>query len=264
MKTTIGQVIESLLEPAPLAKPTVDALRFGSAQAEVTGIVVVFLATQAAIEQASALGANLIISHEGAFYRHREEDRRFHDDPVIREKLELIDQTGIAIYRFHDQIHRYHPDGITFGLIKALEWESYVEVHSPAASVVQIPPATLEQTAQYVKAKLHIPYVRVVGDFAMPCTRVGLLAGYRGGGDLAIPLMNEFNLDLIMVGEGPEWETPEYVRDAVHQGRNKALIALGHAESEEPGMEDVAARLRERFPGIPVYFIREKPLFQIV
>lgn len=266
MKITIGQVIDRLLEPAPLTEPTVDLLRFGSAHAEVRGIAVVFLATQAVIEQAAALGANLIISHEGTFYHHREDAQwiQDEDDPVIREKCELINQTGITIYRFHDHIHLYEPDGIMLGLVRELDWASYVEEHLPAATVLQIPSMTLERTAQYVKEKLQIPYVRVVGDIQMLCTRVGLLAGYRGGAALALPLMKDYNLDLVIAGEGPEWETPEYVRDANHQGKNKAFLALGHAESEEPGMKDLAERLRELFPGIPVHFIREKPLFRIV
>lgn len=70
---TIGQVIEQLSGRAPQKEPTVDALRYGSAQTIVTGIVVVFVATQAGIEQAAALGANMIISHEGTFYRHLED-----------------------------------------------------------------------------------------------------------------------------------------------------------------------------------------------
>lgn len=264
MKLTIGQVIERLLEPAPHVEATVDSLRSGSAQTEVTGIVVVFMATQAVLERAAALGANLIISHESMFYCHREDAPWLQDDPVVREKHERIQQTGMTIFRFHDHIHKYMPDAITAGLIKELGWESYVEAHEPAAAVVQIPPMTLEHTARYLKERLRIPYVRVVGNPDMPCSRIGLLAGYRGGAGLAIPLINAYNLDLVIAGEGPEWETPEYIRDAGHQDRNLAYIALGHAESEEPGMKHLAEWLRDQYPGIPVHYVRETPLFRIV
>lgn len=264
MTITIGQVMDRLLEQTPLIEPTVDSLRAGSAQKEVKGIVVVFMATQAVIERAESLGANLIITHEGTFYRHQENMQGAQDDPVIYEKYNLIDRSGIAIYRYHDHIHRSKPDGITLGLINALGWSPYVEEHLPAATVVQIPCMTLERTAQYLKEKLQIAFVRVVGEREMPCSRIGLLAGYRGGAALALPLLKDYNLDLIIAGEGPEWETPEYVRDAVHQGRNKAFIALGHAESEEPGMKELAERLREQFPALPVHFIREKPLFFVM
>ncbi len=69
---------------------------------------------------------------------------------------------------------------------------------------------------------------------------------------------------MAITGEGPEWETPEYVRDALAQGKKRALIALGHGESEQPGMKYLAAILRERFPGLAVHFIPERSVFQIL
>jgi putative NIF3 family GTP cyclohydrolase 1 type 2 len=91
-----------------------------------------------------------------------------------------------------------------------------------------------------------------------------VLVGYRGGGALAIPLYEQDSLDLVIAGEGPEWETPEYIRDAVHQGRSRALIMLGHAESEAPGMKYIAERLSVQLPGVPVHFVKEQPVFHIV
>ncbi|AHA58143.1 hypothetical protein M493_09737 [Geobacillus genomosp. 3] len=77
-------------------------------------------------------------------------------------------------------------------------------------------------------------------------------------------MFEQEHLDAIIYGEGPEWETPGYVRDAVHQGRRKALIVLGHAESEEPGMRYLAEWLGLQFPDVPIHFIQETPLFQVV
>jgi len=90
------------------------------------------------------------------------------------------------------------------------------------------------------------------------------MAGYRGGGTHAIPLIEKHRLDLVLCGEGPEWETPEYVRDAVRQVRSKALITLGHAESEAAGMKLLADRLQARYPGLPVRYIAEEPIFRIL
>ncbi|MNI86316.1 NIF3 (NGG1p interacting factor 3) [compost metagenome] len=115
-----------------------------------------------------------------------------------------------------------------------------------------------------MKMQLRIPYVRVAGNLSATCTRVGILVGYRGGGPMTIPLYEQDQLDLIIAGEGPEWETPEYVKDAVQQGRSKALIMLGHAESESPGMELLARRLAEQFPGMPVHFVKDRPVYQVI
>jgi putative NIF3 family GTP cyclohydrolase 1 type 2 len=79
-----------------------------------------------------------------------------------------------------------------------------------------------------------------------------------------IPLFEKHQLDLVIYGEGPEWETPEYVRDSNIQGKEKALIILGHAESEEPGMNHLATKMTEMFPNTPIHFIKNKPMFKMM
>jgi putative NIF3 family GTP cyclohydrolase 1 type 2 len=264
MTVTIQDVLDKLMEPVDRLEATVDTLKSGSPYTEVKGIATTFMATHRVLEQAVAMGANLLITHEGTFYSHLDRTESLERDPVYREKRRLIDESGIAIYRFHDYWHRYQPDGITAGLVQALGWQSYVEENKPASTILTIPAMTVREIAEYAKRKLAIPYVRAVGDLSMTCTRIGLLVGYRGGGALAIPLFEDEKLDLIISGEGPEWETPEYVRDAVYQGKQKALIVLGHAESEEPGMKYLAERLKMMFPSIPVSFIPSKQPLQVI
>lgn len=264
MTITIREILESLAGPEEHIETTVDTLKSGDPNAEVKGIVTAFMATQHVVERAIAMGANLLITHEGAFYSHHERTDTLKDDPVYREKLRLIEDSGIAIYRCHDYWHRYEPDGIMTGLVHALEWQLHVDEQQPAAAILTIPAMTVIEVAEYVKRKLGISYVRVAGDSSLTCRKVGILVGYRGGGTTAIPLFVNANLDLIIAGEGPEWETPEYVRDAVHQGRNRALIMLGHAESEEPGMQYLAELLAVKYSMIPVHFIADKPIYEIL
>ncbi|MDQ0191675.1 Nif3-like dinuclear metal center hexameric protein [Paenibacillus wynnii] len=264
MTTLINDVLIKLMEPVGPLATTVDGLISGDLSSEVKGIITAFMATQDVIEQAIALGANLLITHEGTFYSHQDIKDTLLDDPVYQVKQKLIDESGIAIYRFHDHMHRYQPDGIMAGLIKELGWEPYVNEHQPAATMVTIPAMTVKEIGEYIKQKLGISFVRIIGDLSMTCTHIGLLAGYRGGGTLCIPLFEKENLDLIISGEGPEWETPEYVRDAYHQGKQKALIILGHAQSEEPGMKHLAKYLEASFPMIPVHFVSGKHSFHLV
>lgn len=262
MTIIIQDILNQLMEPIGRLEVTVDTLKSGDPLAEVKGIATTFMATHHVIQQAIDMGVNLLITHEGTFYNHHDHIESLSNDPVYREKQKLIDESGIAIFRFHDYWHRYLPDGIMAGLIQALGWQSYVTENKPASSILTIPAMTVKEIAEYAKSKLGISFVRVAGDVSMTCSRVGLLAGYRGGGAMAIPLFENEQLDLIISGEGPEWETPEYVRDAVYQGRKKALIVLGHAESEEPGMEYLADRIQAMFPSIPVHFLKEKQVFQ--
>ncbi|MDR6550040.1 Nif3-like dinuclear metal center hexameric protein [Paenibacillus qinlingensis] len=263
MRVQIQTVIESLIAPVGRLDQTVDTLKFGHPDTEVTGIVTAFMPTQYVIEQAKARGANLIVAHEGAFFSHHDDTAFLHKDPIYEEKRQVLEASGIALFRFHDYYHRYKPDGVTEGLIQSLNWLSFVKEHHAASSVLHIPTETVSGLVEHVKKCLDIPYVRVVGELGLECSKIGLLAGYRGGAQNVLPLFAKEQLDLVIYGEGPEWETPEYVRDAVYQGKHKALIVLGHAESEEPGMKLLADRLTSRYPDIPVHYIKERPIFQI-
>lgn len=262
--TTIRTILEDLMGTEEQIDGTVETLKPGNPETEITGIVTAFCATQYVVERAIAIGANLLITHEGVFYSHHETSKWLEDDPVYRAKMSLIKRSEMAIFRYHDYWHRHKPDGIMVGLLRELEWSAYVDEQQPAATILTIPAMTVSEAAQYIKRKLGISYVRVAGDLSRTCRYVGILVGYRGGGTMAIPLFNQHNLDLIIAGEGPEWETLEYARDAVHQGRSKALIMLGHAESEAPGMKYFAEILAEKYPMIPTCFIAEQPISQLV
>ncbi|ESU73065.1 transcriptional regulator [Geobacillus thermopakistaniensis] len=264
MVVTVQEVLERLTVSIGKISNTVDALKYGDPNMKVKGMAISFMPTYRVIRQAISAGANFLITHEGLFYSHTDHTEMMKKDPVYQEKIRLIRESGIAIYRFHDGWHRYQPDGIMVGLIRALGWETHISKYLPTAAIIVIPRMTAKEIAKYAKEKLHAPFVRITGDLSAPCTRIGLLVGHRGGGSLSIPLFEQEHLDAIIYGEGPEWETPEYVRDAVHQGRRKALIVLGHAESEEPGMRYLAEWLGLQFPDVPVHFIQETPLFQVV
>ncbi|SDY92397.1 Putative GTP cyclohydrolase 1 type 2, NIF3 family [Evansella caseinilytica] len=263
MKTTVHDVIQKLTAKVNTLENTVDTLKCGNPQMKVTGITVTFMPTYAAIEKTIELGANLLITHEGLFYSHWDA-YELDEKQVYNEKRRLLHESGIAVYRFHDYWHRYKPDGIMQGLVEALEWNAYVEKHHSAATVLNLPETNLEEISRHVKQQLEIDFVRVTGDLAMPCTRIGLLAGYRGGSSLSIPLFEKENLDVIIYGEGPEWETPEYVKDSISQGRKRAIIILGHGESEEPGMKFLAERMVEMFPQLPVHYLLTVQNFQVM
>lgn len=235
----------------------------GDAAAIVRGIATAFLPTHRIVEEAAAAGLNLLIAHEGVYYSHRDGFDRATADPVYAKKRRLIEDGGIAVYRCHDACHHARPDLIAEGLLRALRWEACVEKRLPYADIVRLPePMTARAVAEHAKRRLSLSSVRFAGDPSMPCRRIGLTVGYRGGGAVCLPLFQTHAADLVISGEGPEWETPEYVRDAVRQGEPKSLLYLGHAESEEPGMRLLAERLQRQFPGLPVRFLSDRPVFE--
>ncbi|SCZ05947.1 Putative GTP cyclohydrolase 1 type 2, NIF3 family [Paenibacillus polysaccharolyticus] len=261
---TVQEIILHLTEGITLPENTVDQLITGSPDQFVTGIVVAFMPTQQVIEQAIQGGANLIIAHESPFYNHHSATDWLVNNSVYTDKRTLIDQAGIALFRCHDIIHRFEPDGITDGLIQELGWTTYLSGRTAESDIVTFPEGmTVQEIAQHLKQRLGIDYVRIAGNSEIVCRRAAVLVGFRGNGPVTIPLLQNEQVDLIIAGEGFEWETPEYVRDAVQQGKSKALIMVGHAESEAPGMKLLADRLEESFPETKITFVKEQPVFKV-
>lgn len=264
---TIQDVIRVLSRSSGTDTPTVDGLITGNLNQTVQGVAVSFIASYEAIETAAKLGANLFITHEGVFYEHhgnRAEDKEL-NDPVILKKKEQIESYNMSLYRYHDGPHQMVPDVITHGLLQALDWGKVEYKHLPYACIVTLPqPLSVQQIVHHLKEKLNLPYVRFTGDSEQECRNIALATGYRGGGNIALPLFTEESIDLLIAGEGPEWETPEYIQDAVSQGRRKSLIMIGHAASEEPGMKAVAQQIHTHFPDLPVHFIPASPVITVL
>lgn len=263
MRLTVQDVIQRLVEPTAgwegMAQhdQNVDGLLTGTPDTFVRGIAVTFCASHDVIQRALELDANLLITHEGIYYSHRiQASAELIGDPVYETKQELIHSSGIVIYRHHDAPHRYSPDIITHSLVTALDWEAYVISAMSTSTIVLLPEAVpVAVLANLIKKKLHLPYLRYIGDHESLCRRIGITVGYRGSGAHAIPLFQAEGVELLMIGEGPEWETPEYVGDSIAQGMGKVLFLLGHAVSEGPGMEAIARGLQDDFPDVPVHYI---------
>jgi putative NIF3 family GTP cyclohydrolase 1 type 2 len=253
MNLTIQEAINRILQNIPGApfSDTVDVVKTGNAGQTLTGIVTTFLASQAVIEKAIGLGRNLVITHEPLFYNHLDRTDWLADNPVYQAKRRLLEEHQVVVWRFHDYWHSHQPDGIYTGLMKKLGWERYIK---PGAQdpLFTIPQTTTGALARFLKAKLEASGVRVVGNLDMPCRKVLFMVGAMGGENI-IKFSSGFDVDVVISGEGGgEWETCEYVRDAITQGRKLSLILVGHAASEEPGMAYLAEWLRERFPTTPI------------
>src|SRR5258707_6961671 len=81
--------------------------------------------------------------------------------------------------------------------------------------------------------------MRVVGDPKLQVRKVALVPGASGFAKETRALEIS-DLQVLVTGEPREWETVEYVADAVTEGKPKALIILGHIPSEQAGMEECA------------------------
>ncbi|MDR3694397.1 Nif3-like dinuclear metal center hexameric protein [Mucilaginibacter sp.] len=246
---TVKQIMDLFIKDVPggVLSETVDTLKAGSPDTKVTGIVTTMFATIAVIRNAIDLGANFIIAHEPTFYNHEDKTDWLQDDKVYRYKANLLKEHNIAVWRNHDYIHHLVPDGVTMGVLDQLGWQKYADKDLP--NRVNIPAIPLKELIRHTKAKLNIEKVRYMGDPLQKCSKVLLLPG-AAGGRTQIESIEKYRPDVLMAGEISEWETAEYVRDALAKGDNLSLIVLGHIASEEPGSEYMLTWLKKNVPGV--------------
>lgn len=238
------------------ADETVDTFKSGGANSRISGIATTFLANLDVLQRARAKGLNMVITHEPTFYNHFDEKERYGDDPVLKAKLRFIEENNMVVWRFHDHWHMTDPDGIYKGVVDQLNWNDYRK----EKNLFVIPETSLRELAEMLKGVFKIKTMRMIGDPEMRVKNVGIRLGAPGS--LAqIALLKRDDVSVLIGGESPEWETVEYVRDAIAAGMDKALIFLGHAISEEPGMAYCAEWLKEFITEVPVEFIPAKEPF---
>lgn len=253
-KITVGQIMDRFIKDVPggVLKQTVDILKSGSADMEVTGIVTSMFATIEVIRKTMAAGANFIIAHEPTFYNHEDAIEWLKNDHVYQYKSALLKDNNIAVWRCHDYIHRMIPDPVTIQTLLKLGWEKYADKKIP--NLITIPSTHLKDLILHCKNKLGIDQLRYIGDMQQDCGRILLYPGAVGR-NTHISGINYFKPDVLICGEMSEWETAEYIRDAESKGDKIALIVLGHIASEESCSVFLIDWLKEKFPSIKSQFI---------
>jgi len=243
-------------------KETVDTFKAGNPDTAVTGIAVTMMATMDVLQRASAQGLNFVITHEPTFYAHLDTPEGMSEsDPVWAEKRAFIEKHGMVVWRFHDHWHMRKPDGIEAGMVRSLGWEKFQKPENQYLFVM--PETTVKKLAEEVAHKLASPVVRVVGEPEMKVSKVGFSPG-AAGFQRETQALERDDVQVLLVGETRDWETVEYAADAVTQGRNKALIVIGHVPSEQGGMEECARWLKAFVKTVPVEFVATKEPFWTV
>ena len=246
----------------PWMAQTRDTFKAGDPETPVTGIAVTMMATMNVLQRAAANGQNLIITHEPTFFDDPDKAETVpqgEQDPVLGEKRRFINEHHLVIWRFHDHQHRMQFDQVEQGNARKLGWEPYRDPGNQY--LFTLPETTVQKLADEVKQKFAAAAVRIVGDREMKVTRVGLSPG-SGGARKEIAALEMPDLEALLVGETREWETVEYVADAVSQGRHKALIVLSHVPSEQSGAEECVRWLKTIVSEVPVEFVATPDPFQ--
>ena len=257
---TIQAFINAFVKTIPDApfKDTVDTIKAGDQSQTINGIVTTMFPTITVIKKAIALKANFIIVHEPTFYNHVDDTSWLKNDDVYQQKITLLNDHNITIWRCHDYIHAHVPDGVLMGVLNALDWAKYYDASDP--DIVEIPETNFRDVIRQVKNRLHIQHAKIIGDLSQACKRIAIMPGAAGGKE-QIATLEKQKPDVLIVGELNEWETSEYIRDMHSFGGKTCLLVLGHIVSEEPGMQWMKQWINQQYPQIPVTHVPSQDAF---
>ena len=252
-------------------RETCDCFKCGFPEDECTGVVTTCCCSVEVIREAIKLGANLIVVHEPVFYRHMDPVDWLQNDPVYTEKRALLDSHRIAVLRDHDHIHSHKPDGIRYGVMKELGWEQYMLfdpqlVGTKSDIHVKLPKTTVRELALEIKEKMGLNGVRVIGNLDAEVEYVAFAGHITGDRETkATEMLMRDDVDVIIPAEVVDWTALNYARDAAMLGKNKAVLNVGHINSEELGMKYAAKWIAELLENkVPVTFVKSADLYNFV
>ena len=238
----------------PWAEETVDTFKDGDPATPVTGVAVTMMATFDVVRRAAAQRANLVITHEPTFYDHFDklDVLEGEKDAVTAAKRAFIREHQMVVLRMHDHWHRRRPEPMSQNLSRVLGWERYWRPGT--GFLFRIPETSVAELGATIRQRLRAPTLRVVGTPGLRITNVALIPG-AAGFPLHRHALQMPDVEVLVIGEAREWETVEYVADAITAGQKKAMIVIGHIPSEQVGMEEFARWLGTFVKDVPIRFV---------
>jgi putative NIF3 family GTP cyclohydrolase 1 type 2 len=234
-----------------------DGFHLGDPHTALTGIATTFQPSLDVLKRAAAKQKNLVICHESTFWDGFDPVQVMTDDPVHQAKVQFARDNRMVVWRIHDHWHRVTPDPIFMGLARKLEWTSYYNLTSRPGHY-SIPEMSLEEVARHIQIKLNTLNVVVVGDRNLSVRTIGDCSHILS---TVLPALH--NYDVALVGETPQHDSFEYVRDAVALGEKKGLVMISHEGLEEWGMEDFASWLKPIVPELSVEWVGTGDPFEV-
>ncbi|MGO9261511.1 MAG: Nif3-like dinuclear metal center hexameric protein [Bryobacteraceae bacterium] len=234
-----------------------DRFHLGDPNIPVIGIATTFQPTLRVLQRALAAKKNFVVAHESTFWDGFDPVEAFLQDPICQAKMRFAEQNHMAVWRIHDHWHRRKPDPIFVGLARKLEWAEYYKFEERPRHY-EIPEMSLEEVARHIQQNLGTQNVVVVGDRHLRVRTIGDCAHILSS---VLPALR--TCDVALVGETPQHDTFEYLRDAMSLGMKKGVVMISHEGLEEWGMQACADWLKPLLPGLPVEWIATGDPFQV-
>lgn len=257
----VNDVINAFSVIAPASDMAEDeydnvGLLVGKRKSNVTKVLCCLDATRAVIDEAIALGAELIVSHHPMIYAPI---RSVTTDDVTGDKVVKAIENHVAIYAAHTNLD-FTPDGINdyaAELLALKDVEVMCPFGQPGAGMGRVgvlrKPTTAEKLGELCKNVFHDDFVRIVGDKNAVVNRVAVINGAGGGDVKYIDAAIDAGADCLVTAD-VKHHVAVYAVD-----RGFTLIEPQHYAMEHVYIGKLAAKLREKFPELDI-FVSEKDI----
>lgn len=227
---------------------TRDKILYGNPNQECTGIVTTIYASVEVIRKAHKLGANLIIAHEALLWNHGDHKEWLEksNNKTYLEKKKLLEEYNIVVWRFHDYIHSGIPhnggyiDGIFYGLAKVTGWQNaIIKEQLDSAVYIEVEETTPREVGKHIIETWNLNGLKCIGNMDAKVTKI-LICGHVMEGSNSNDLIKKIDkedINLMLPLELIDFTLTVYVKDSAELGQDKAILAPGHFNLEEPGMK---------------------------
>ncbi|MCM8758741.1 MAG: Nif3-like dinuclear metal center hexameric protein [Candidatus Omnitrophica bacterium] len=254
----VREVVDYILEIAPFRDsygeiPRDDAIVFGDENTEVKGIGVTWSPTIKVLSEAAKLDLNFVITHEFLFWGHSETIWFKSDKDVMKKKPnalrhKILQEKQMTVYNTHKNWDAASGWGMCDAFPKLLGFEKEIN-RGRFIRVHEIEPMKIKYLAGIIKEKMKIPVVRVAGDTERKVSKIATAVG--GLGQIYGIAEEPYNLgaEVVVFGEAVDYA----IRCCVEN--NMVAIETSHVLSENPGVKNLAKKIKEKFPQTKVEFL---------
>jgi dinuclear metal center YbgI/SA1388 family protein len=255
MSTTISTIAAVIEQVAPLHyQESYDnaGLIVGQPETEVTGILFSLDATEAVVEEAIALGCNLIVSHHPIVFRGL---KRFNAATYVERTVMAAIRHNVALYAAHtnlDSVLRLGVNekigqqlGLTDLQILVPKPGAGTDIGSGMIGYLQQP---MEEIAwlQHVKTQMQAGVVKHTALLDRPVKKVAVCGG---AGGFLLPAAIQAGADMFI--------TADYKYHEFFDAEGKIVIAdIGHYESEQYTIELLKDIVQEKFSTFALHLTR--------
>lgn len=244
--SAVVSYFDGLLQPEKFSKdPSVNGLQVEGNET-VSRVVFGVDASEALIQSAIELDADMIVVHHGLFWEGM--SRRV--TGIMAERLRLLLCNGISLYAMHlplDAQPEWGHNAVLAQMIGLTGCEPFFNYAGCCIGQMgNLPaPRTVKTLLRAYEAPLECK-AQVFGRINKSCTRIGIVSGNAGIGGICEGI--ERKLDCMVVGQF-DHEAWHFVQES-----DMTVIALGHYCSEKPGIFSLMNRLHDEMD-LPCEFV---------